>query len=428
MASKRCQSNHHHHNNNDDHDDNPTVERQKKHPKLPLSVASRFAVPSSVTRTVEEFARDRDTIRIYSVARRFEKHLVEPKSNDDDDDDDDEEKTPRATEFVEFYYDTNSGTDTDNKLKTVKGEHWRWFRHNEEEEAYTVFDNNNNDDDDSTLTESPVPNSWYVRPAPTVQFSSSMKDTQTLALHVHQLAQELQRDGFQEVPKFLELHKRHLPCFTWIVNDDDDTSTSTTTDPLGSRIGGSPAMYPDEEWPSRQKRFVFQINLARVPRRMQCITGSSGLLQLFWGDDDQMDGYGRVVPATDLDKLVVRPDLSPRSSHRDEAMTNPLVPGTITGWVERADYPLDHFDNYELSEKSRDLHCGFNKFGGFANYAQDAEPWGACSCGASHLGREETFHFCGNSILRFMSVGMNGQLMYCPNNAKKCVIVRCSCD
>ena len=117
--------------------------------------------------------------------------MVEPKSNDDDDDEEgeeeeeEEEKTPRATEFVEFYYDTNKGTDTDNKLRTVKGVHWRWFRHNEEEEEMrkiSVVDNNNNnndDDDDSTLTESHVPNSWYVRPAPAVQFSSSMKDTQT---------------------------------------------------------------------------------------------------------------------------------------------------------------------------------------------------------------------------------------------------------
>lgn len=399
MSSKRC------HNDSSDG-------RVRKHPKLPPPVTA--VVPSSLASIVEEFAEDCDSIQFYEHARRFEKNVVEKSTVESDSDNDD---GPRATEFVELYFDTSGNNN--NKLKTVKGVKWRWFRHNEEEEE----EGGDNNDDDSTLTELPVPNSWMMRPAPTALFTT-MQDSAKLALHVNQLAEELLCDGFKEVQNFVELHKRHLPCFTWVVSDDDNS----TTDPLGSRIGGMPAMYADEAWPSGQRLFAFQINMAKVPRRMQYIVGSSGLFQFFWGSDDQMSGYGRVVPAADLDKLMLRPDLRPPS---DDDTTDLIVPGAITGWIERADYPCDprpDFQTSELGNKSLDLHCSVNKFGGYAAYRQDAERWDACPCGANHLGREETFHFVGNSTLRFMSMGMGGQVMYCPNDAKRGVTTRCSCD
>ena len=381
----------------------------KKHPKLPPNL-----LPFGPAQIAEEYAEECNHIEIFQNARRFEKAVVERTTNDDDDDDDDDydDHPCRATELVEIYYDNDA---SNYKLKTTKGVHWRWFAHNDDDEESVASD-------ESNLTESPVPNSWFLRPAPTIHHNvhASLAELQT---HVDQLAHDLKRDGFQEVGNFLELHKRHLPCFTWVVSDDEISSE----DILGSRIGGNPALYPDEAWPERPSIFCFQINLALVPRRMQCVTGSSGLFQFFWDRDaQQMRGHARLLPDTDLDKLVLRSD--PDSSSDD---ATEIVPGAITGWVERADYPSETnelFSQPHLEEKSRDLHCGFNKFGGYANYLQDTEAPHPCECGtASHLGREETFHFCGNTLLRFMPISMGGQVTYCPKDSKRRVITRCTC-
>lgn len=302
-------------------------------------------------------------IKIYDCARRFEKW---------------------DGEFVELYWD-----------KTPK----HWFRNQvvktylKRIEGYREIGLLGKIGPDSpyrdhTIDEDNAPN-LYLQIPPSVVTEHYYKD---IDKGMKTIVKKLRQRKMKEVKNFHRAHALSVPCFTWIVsdtvggdeveqkNDDDDdddddkaqtNSSDDNTMIVTSRVGGLPALFPDEPWPDKKLQFLFQINLSSIPTRMQLIMGADGLLQLFWeAEAGGGEGFARIIPSKFLNGLVLAGQTKQQQGPQQEDITaGSPKPGIITGWVERNDYCprllIGKRKSAALENLLDELKVRVDKFGGY---------------------------------------------------------------
>lgn len=402
----------------DDDDDVCTTaeDNGKKRPKLPIDLVTGQNLNKDVVEHIEALAEeDIDSIKFYNNALRFEYKDTynSPSENgeEEQEDEDEDEEEDQEIKFVELYWD-NDGSKI---LKKVEGIHKHYCAKPEIE-----------------------PNAARFLHAPIT------KETKydNIIKEVDRQVKELLANGYKEVEGFITLHRVHLPCFTWEVSEEPPYNDGSAIVPVtSSQIGGNPAMYVDEEWPEGGQLFGFQINLATVPKRMQCIVGNEGLFQLFWNYDEWDESFSRIIPIEDFDKLERRLSSNINDDQIEFDLGSECIPkpGTITGWVERPDYPSSNdidINNeevrkmYKISER---LRIDYDKFGGYGIYCQDggAETLHneACEqCNKNHLFSRETFNMFDGCMLR-VGIGDMGtaQVSYCPNDKEKKIFIDAAC-
>jgi len=421
-------------------DDNEIKYHQRKKLRatlLPDSVAAKFGIDDNVLNEVDKFLTDtHDVIKIYDNARRFEKKNY-PASSDNDEEEDEEEEEWETCEYLEIYWDNrdikkNKNKDAHNKKETttvltkVSGVHkihwptWDWE------------ENNETSDDSNRMLPMTVTTSYQV---------SNIDD------EVERIVKDLiENQNYIEVNNFIELHRAHLPCFTWIVSKEEDTPADSLTTPCcssestntSSRIGEYPALYKGEKIP-KETLLAFQINLEKIPKRMQCIMGNSGLLQLFFPNGSttyfEEDSKFRIIPKNDFSKLVV---VCAAEETNNSSTNNIIDPRLITGWVERRDYPRrdDCPSDWEEETivKSEELYITYDKFGGYGHYCQsegdNESGYMKCdnNCGKKHLYKRENCHMVHQGMLR-MDLGDMGtfHFSYCPLSPQKTLTISYSC-
>lgn len=341
--------------------------------------------------------------------------------NNDGDNEEDEQQCYERCEYVELYWNDDSHV-----LKQVAGVH-------------KVHGWQNLPDDIKVET---TPNEHFLLETPTMEEISINDDNMNMVDQVQEIAKNLvEHRGYTELEDFLQFHQVHIPCFTWmVVNQDDDDDDDSEVPVTSSQIGGRPALYKGEDWPQKWGEILaFQINLETLPARMQCITGNSGLLQVFCDLNGMCFdcGTARIIPPQDFDQLErsLHSVVSNNNGHRVPITTYPRR--LITGWVERPDYPVNYDCPVDweddVKDKSEELSVSYDKFGGYGRYCQDGgikeEGFLPCeNCQQSHLYAREVFHMVHQGMLR-LEIGDLGtaHLSYCPLEPEKTLAMECSC-
>jgi hypothetical protein len=103
------------------------------------------------------------------------------------------------------------------------------------------------------------------------------KSHDNLQQEVERITKKLTDSGSVELESFLEFHRVHLPCFTWVIYEAEIPARPVHS----SQFGGYPSLYKGESFP-KGCLFTFQIDLEVLPKRTQGIMGKPGLLQLFF--------------------------------------------------------------------------------------------------------------------------------------------------
>lgn len=276
-------------------------------------------------------------VKIFECARRFESDC----------------------EFVELYWDKIPTHKFRNQvvktyLKRVEG--YRQTRIN------SYYIDKQTSPNSSLLINAPIVSDHYYK-----DINKAMKT----------IVKQLRRRKMKEVKKFHKAHKLSVPCFTWVVSDEEEDKTSPDYPITSSRVGGLPALLPDEPWPNMKMQFLYQINLSTIPKRLQLILGTEGLLQLFWEiESGGGEGLARIIPAKSFESLVMAGQTNEQQGPKAELITagSPKL-GLITGWIERNDYCprlVEAGKDEALDSLLDDLRIGVDKFGGYSG--EEPEP------------------------------------------------------
>ena len=173
-----------------------------------------------------------DIVKVYDNALRFEKkYASNPKAGaavaDGEDGD-----IRGEFDYVEFYWDNNTAV-----ILEEKGV----YRHG--------------NDLDHRFDTARIP-------APPVQTTIVLGEVE-VEDKLTQIAKGVIDDGYEEVDHFLNLHRVHLPCFTWVGAGEEEEEGKNVSI-YSTQIGGFPALYEGEESP-KYCIFCFQIDLETIP-------------------------------------------------------------------------------------------------------------------------------------------------------------------